>query len=48
MSVVFTQTETDTSRPCEYCLCQGCGFEKDDPDEKFCAGCGEDCGDRSQ
>ena len=26
----------DTSKPCEYCFCSGCGFEKDDPDETFC------------
>ena len=38
----------DTSRHYKYCFCPGCGFEKDDPDEKFCTGCGEDCGKRSQ
>ena len=36
----------DMSRPCEYCFCSGYGFEKDDPDERFCTGCGEDCSDR--
>ena len=38
----------DTSRPWEYCFCPGCGFEKDDPDEKFCTGCDKDCGEHSQ
>ena len=38
----------DMSKCCEYCFCPGCGFEKYDPDEKVCTGCGEDCGECSQ
>ena len=29
----------DTSKPCEYCFCLSCGFEKDDQDENFCTTC---------
>ena len=31
----------DTSKPCEHCFCQGCGFEKDDQDEKLYTDCNE-------
>ena len=31
----------DTSKPCEYCFCLECGFEKDDQDEKLCTDCQE-------